>query len=360
MTSRSQVATHRRSDGARLAHFIDQLSSGNSPRNAKGHLVLRANTLDHLKCNVISWYESGAFEGTNGYTCNNWGSVIGSLPVSSVEKRIKQTAYARIRGNLYKGSAALGVTAAAYKQSADMIRSNSEIITRQAEFIADAHSAKRLSKRVAGKYLEIIFGWQPLLSDIHASATSVVQMADSLDFVRGVGREPIARTIRNVRPGWNDETIWYNAAARCTSAYQVAISNPNRWLLERAGLHNPAAVAWDVVPFSFLVNMFVNTGNLVNSITDFAGLSFSNGSTTIRWDVNRTVKRTETYPRVGSTGQEDLLVYKRRTLGGPSYPKQLTFKLPEVNWETAAMATSLMVQQAVPVLKLLKRFRSSF
>lgn len=163
----------------------------------------------------------------------------------------------------------------------------------------------------------------------------------------------------NELPGWRKEIVTLQGRVRCTQAVGVRIENPNTWLAERAGLYNPAAVGWDIVPFSFLVNMVTNVGSVINSITDFCGLSFSDGSLTTRWDITRLIAYTETYPRVGTKSQHDLLVHKERKLiGVPSGPSLIPyFRPPDVNWETAAMATSLMVQQAVPAIKLLKRLR---
>lgn len=44
----------------------------------------------------------------------------------------------------------------------------------------------------------------------------------------------------------------------------------------------------------------------------------------------------------------------KRTLGVPSLPVKLEFRMPDVSWELAAMSAALAVQQAVPVLRLFK------
>lgn len=266
-------------------------------------------------------------------------------------------AYGRLRGRLYKGNAALGVTIASYKQSADMIRKNAHIVREQAENIASLHSRYKLTKRLADKHLEVIFGWQPLVADMVAAAFTVIQGADLLEYVTGRGQRTFVEQTLDDRMPAQREYVTYNGTVRCTQAARVTIRNPNAWLAERAGLLNLASVAWDVVPFSFIVNMFVNTGSLINSITDFVGLSFDDPSITDVYTVTRDVHLQRFQPNVGLKTQRDITVYKRRYRQGPTLPMGLSFRLPKVEWGTAAMATSLMVQQAVPVVRLAKTLR---
>jgi hypothetical protein len=48
------------------------------------------------------------------------------------------------------------------------------------------------------------------------------------------------------------------------------------YLLSQLGLANPAAVAWELVPFSFVVDWFTDAGTFINSFTDFLGCSVTN------------------------------------------------------------------------------------
>jgi hypothetical protein len=46
-------------------------------------------------------------------------------------------------------------------------------------------------------------------------------------------------------------------------------------LASRLGLINPASVAWELVPFSFVVDWFTGFGSYLDSFTELAGLSVS-------------------------------------------------------------------------------------
>lgn len=54
---------------------------------------------------------------------------------------------------------------------------------------------------------------------------------------------------------------------------EVSISDPILYRTNQLGLVNPAAVAWELVPFSFLVDWFIGVGSWLNGLTDFVGLS---------------------------------------------------------------------------------------
>lgn len=357
MTHRSWARSHRRDDGALVSHAYEELSSSNSPRDAKGQLVLRANRLRHVRGQVLKWSESGAYVGENGYTTNSVAGLDSVPGIGRLQLEAETQAYGRLRGQLYKGNAALGVTFASWRQSQEMIVKRSNFIRSTAEDIAESSSRKKLTRKLANNYLEIIFGWQPLIQDIVASCFTVIQTAFPTDYVRGAGVKKFDQRSVNERPGWYEEILRESGTVRCTFATGVRISNPNLWLMERAGLINLAAIAWDVVPFSFIVNMISNTGSLVNSISDFCGLSFQNGSRTQVRELTRSISYSRTYPFIGSKGQTDKITYKERDLMDPTLPRTLIFRAPNLDWSTAAMAASLMVQQAVPVVRMGKRFK---
>lgn len=242
--------------------------------------------------------------------------------------------YARFRGKLYKGAAALGVTLGSFKQSRDMVVNRYNLLNEKAD-LAIARAARELwtPKKAASLHLEIIFGWTPLLTDIHAATTSVIELAN----VRGTISASVTDTWHD-RPNANWQDI--EMKVRSTRSAMYTVSNPNTWLAERAGLLNPAAVAWDLVPWSFVVNMFVSTGQLVNSITDFAGLAFDNDT------VTRTCSYRGTWDAasLGKATQFMKGVDQRREFGADQRPP-LVFRLPEVNWYTASMAASLFTQK---------------
>lgn len=282
---------------------------------------------------------------------------------------LQASSYAKFRGKLYSGNAQLGVTFASWRQSRDMIAKRSRPIATQASElfneISKSPAAQRaLARRrgdklgdiaqlraLSGLHLEVIFGWQPLVQDIHNACMTVIQSAAQTTWVRGSSTGFLSQSGNLWMDGFGGVNSSKDCMARVTRAAGVRVNNPNLWLAERAGLINPAAVAWDLVPWSFVVNMFSNVGGLVNSITDFAGLEFINASETTTLRVTLNENYLDHLGRSAAT-----LVsqgrFKYRS-GRADAPPPLIWKVPDLNWETAAMACSLAFGKVRTLSKLL-------
>jgi len=136
----------------------------------------------------------------------------------------------------------------------------------------------------------------------------------------------------------------------CADAY---VDNPNLWLANRLGLINPATVIWDLIPWSFVVNMFVNVNQMVSSVTDEVGLNISNRSVTQTARVVVECLNYDPDPDYGTSFARYYIKNKNRVVG--SAPKiGFQFKLPQVNWELAVIATSLVVQKFKRVNDLIR------
>ena len=204
--------------------------------------------------------------------------------------------------------------------------------------------------------LEGLFGWKPLLSDIHAAATSVIHCAPSREKVSAIGRSFFEHKFNHSNPTSSTHVTKLGSVS-VRHVANCLVENPNKWLAERAGLNNPATVAWDLVPWSFVVNMFANTGAIVQSITYFAGLTFDGQSTTEKSQCAET--RVYTFDRsVHGYSGGTLRAWEQahgRTVGSPLPPPTLEFRVPEANWELAAIACSLMVQRVRTVGNILQK-----
>lgn len=269
--------------------------------------------------------------------------------------RLETSTYQMFRRKLYQGSASLGVTIGSYKQSRSMIVSRYQQLGQRADAVLGS-AVDNIRKNGVGKaagslHLEVIFGWMPLFQDIHAAATTVIQQAPVSQWIR-VSRQVIqSPTIyANGTSGWQQ---WQSARlmVRSSRGALVEVTNPNVWLAERAGLLNVGAVAWDLVPWSFIINMVSNMGVLVNSITDYAGLQISNG---YRVRSARGIMEYGFLPISVNRGTQSYTGrYKNVTLDPVAVPK-LTYRIPEANWELAAMAASLFAQKFSRITSLFR------
>lgn len=350
-----------------------QFNSISSPR-LWGHMHLKAN--DHLNIagrTIVLKYPPALVN--FGWKRPLSGrdipvELLRSLNIRSLEERC----YTKLRSKLYYGSASLGVSIASYKESREMVVARFKTLTTEVDELAASILLGRTTKKrfrrklsnaekrrrsrrntgsrrnsarrkryvnrnrqlenLAGLHLETIFGWMPLVQDIQKACQTVIQQADASRFISVSASSQAIRTA-------SIDTIY--ASARVSYAAKVTLTNQNAWLAERAGLLNPVAVAWDLVPWSFVVNMFVNTASIVNQITDFTGLSFSDASltTTVK---NRAQRRAETPYGVFYQSTTGFDKRRRTDLVLPPRPG-LSFRLPDANWSTAAMAASLFIQR---------------
>lgn len=129
----------------------------------------------------------------------------------------------------------------------------------------------------ANNYLEFHFGWSPLVQDIGNSIEILTQGIPNYR-IRGkasrttpttysVGSAPVDKQRHLMTSG-------YTILAR------VEVADPNARLASQMGFVNPAVVAWELVPFSFVVDWFVNVGDVLSSYTDFLGFKFLESSVT--------------------------------------------------------------------------------
>lgn len=131
-------------------------------------------------------------------------------------------------------------------------------------------------KDAASLWLEYWLGWAPLIGDIYASLEVLVGSAFWQPIkMRGKGSAKFDYTFRT--PTWATRAYGSfqetNVTGRisCEIGCELLVTNPNHFLYNQLGLINPYAIAWAVVPFSFIVDWFANIGKFLNGMTDFVG-----------------------------------------------------------------------------------------
>lgn len=273
----------------------------------------------------------------------------------------EQIALAKFIGKLRKGSASMGVTLASWRQSRDMIvdrltKVRNVLSKAEKKLSKDRKRRKELSMQGyrearASDVLEVEFGWRPLFEDLKACLTTVCQDGIPPSWVTGVHKFVHTRS-------WSQGTFYRMSAresGRVTVAANVEVSNPNLWLLNRMGLINPLTVIWDLVPWSFVVNMFLNVNAMINAVTQYVGLTIKNKSVT-RSSSTIATRRLQLNDPQAALGEylDEEYYYRFRTRTVGSLPTQRwSVKVPQFNWELALIAGSLLVQQASRITKLI-------
>lgn len=180
------------------------------------------------------------------------------------------TAFGRLRRGDFKGAAsAMGVPPARRGQS---------------RFSRDY--AKRGAKALGGGWLSLQYGWKPILNDVHGAAEHLATL----------GLQPVYVTTRKskkrITPGDSFtytkqeslETRKLIEGSRVTVVkYGVTYHkspNPNQTLKE-VGITNPALLAWELLPYSFVVDWFLPIGSWISTFDATLGLEFHSGYKTL-------------------------------------------------------------------------------
>jgi len=131
-----------------------------------------------------------------------------------------------------------------------------------------------VARTLADLWLEFHFGWEPLVKDIYG-ACEVFQEPLPVVHAKGRGGGTDTLVYNTGLPASEINTRTYTTF--CSVGADVAVTNPNLRLMQQLGLLNPALIAWDAIPWSFVVGWFVNVDAYLSSLTDFAGLTLSRG-----------------------------------------------------------------------------------
>lgn len=206
---------------------------------------------------------------------------------------------------------------------------------------AKKRTSKSVANDVSGTWLEYHFGWEPLVKDIYNS----VQILQS-DY-------PVKRLVKKAGVDVEDKDGNRSTADRWRVdqkhhygwrlSADLKVSNPNLFKATQLGLVNPAAVAWELVPFSFVVDWFIPVGEFLNSYSNFFGIEVSRPLTTVFQSTVATYSTT--FTGIWSFGDYSYrAVHVKRMLELPSYSLRVkTFKGFSV--ARGATAIALLIQQ---------------
>lgn len=195
-------------------------------------------------------------------------------------------AYAEFKEKALGSQASVGAAFAEWKRSLSMITSRAVQLSTAASQIARGNhvdglntlaggsgSGRRRSRpratpgSAAGAWLEYSYGWKPLVNDIYNAAEQFVEpIPDSSH-----SGSSSASKNQEIDVGWALFKRSRNVTHRTGGT--VKLTNPNLFLLSQLGLANPLSVAWEVVPFSFVVDWFFDVGSMLDSFSDFIGTS---------------------------------------------------------------------------------------
>lgn len=155
------------------------------------------------------------------------------------------------------------------------------------------------SRAAANMWLEYTYGWRPFMQDVHDATMTLMTIAEEPSSRVGVTRA----SVRDVVPvgslqAWDQYLSFDSRESRAQVSYK------GTWLWElkpesipgRLGLLNPLEVAWELLPFSFVVDWFLPIGDYLSQLDTSLSVTHKGGTYGYRAWYDYVVKPVATPP----------------------------------------------------------------
>jgi len=142
---------------------------------------------------------------------------------------------------------------------------------------------KHVPLAAANTWLGVTYGLKPLLNDIYGAMELLEKRYTSPPVRQSVRASHQVNVSAEADISLGDAPwIVHNTrgliiSGRVSGIIHYQVDNPVIRLLDQVGLLNPAAIAWELVPYSFVVDWFLPVGDFFNSVVPPQGVTFLSG-----------------------------------------------------------------------------------
>lgn len=196
----------------------------------------------------------------------------------------------------------LGVAWAEASKTADMISSKVLQLARAAKKARKGDIPGAINalggkgrQRTASNWAELQWGWLPLVGDIYGGAEALAQrQLPSQWLITGKGVKRYNYKDSTIVNGFAQHRVETEGMRGAFVRLDYLPGNDFFSALKSLGLGNPAEIAWELLPYSFVVDYLWPVGDWLSSLDAAVGLQFLSGSCT---------RRAEMVGRLVSTGK---------------------------------------------------------
>lgn len=146
------------------------------------------------------------------------------------------------------------------------------------------HGARNEWRNVPQEWLQLQYGWNPLMSDVYGSAKELQKSSTGKPNIKRVVGS--AKDVFNVsdrsyygvftsNSHWQDIVQRHEKSVRCICIWEL--QNPLLATLSSVGVTNPLELVWERVPYSFVVDWFLPIGNWLSTFDANLGWNFKCG-----------------------------------------------------------------------------------
>lgn len=288
----------------------------------------------------------------------------------------------RLNGNLIAAinghQLQLGVAIAEGRKTIEMVYGNISTISRVLRDVkrGDFASAKRLlaiantkagrnprkdpqvfkndlsfkSKIVANRWLELQYGWLPLLSDVYEGMKAYAVLTEPRRVWRIKAAYNKPEVVRNTSVNVNfNGTIKYKKRTQETGRIIYELTE-DLSLARSLGLMNPEAVLWEIVPWSFVIDWFIPIGTYLTNLNTVPKLTGEVVMTRFYRFKAVGTPQGENNVYKGSTGVLEQIAYTRTVSVGlvSKFPQFVGLEQalsPKRMWNALALATQQVTRK---------------
>lgn len=178
-----------------------------------------------------------------------------TLPVSNYAALAYNACLAKAFDQL-RGSVDLSVSIAEGGQVARMFRAASKL---------DRYVRRWNWKEISNTWLEFTYGWRPLAQDLHGSIEQLRSRVNSAVFIEAQATQR-DRKDSNGTAGYYNTIIGETVSARCKLKFTYMPTNSGLDQVSRLTSLNPVSIAWELMPYSFVVDWFVDIGGFIRDL----------------------------------------------------------------------------------------------
>lgn len=123
-------------------------------------------------------------------------------------------------------------------------------------------------KYLGGKWVEWVYGISPMLSTIHGIAEETL-MHNMNETVRVEGRKSLKETLNKREPsnrGGSSSAIVHRGQIFAKTRFSVTLNAPTPFELDRLTSLNPVSIAYELLPWSFVVDWFYDMGSYIRGL----------------------------------------------------------------------------------------------
>lgn len=301
-SSASKVSYQRSWGGVVTPNFLIKKKQGKLPINSYNMTLEKTNDGGYV---IDTWFSdgTGSYSTQGGPHQNQWGtSEFGTSPAAlptntSVDFRAQRKLREKVgpSNNLAQDFWQIGQTVDLISDSAKRIAASIHNLrsgnlagavshlwhSREPRYHRGHHP--NAEKSLADNWLALQYGWKPLLQDIDGAMDSlarlnlgsvVVYTARSSAHYEEVKQTDLFLNVTG-RPKCGVQTQVSTIDIRYGIRYQI--DNHLKTFLAQTGFTNPINLAWELLPYSFVVDWFIPIGPYLESLSAWDGLSFIDG-----------------------------------------------------------------------------------